>query len=59
MMCQRAGLEDAPLGAFHRAIGFTEDAAARQFLLRRRAEPRRAQKPVIATMPGRNMAAAC
>jgi predicted RNA polymerase sigma factor len=37
LLC-RAGRVDEALGAYDRAIGLTEDAATRQFLLRRRAE---------------------
>ena len=37
-LLRRAGRVDEALGAYDRAIGLTEDAATRQFLLRRRAE---------------------
>jgi RNA polymerase sigma-70 factor (ECF subfamily) len=37
-LLRRAGRADEALGAFDRAIGLTEDAATRQFLLGRRAE---------------------
>ena len=37
-LLRRAGRVDEALGAFDRAIGLTEDAATRQFLLGRRAE---------------------
>ena len=39
-LLRRAGRSAEALGAFDRAIGLTEDAATRQFLLRRRAEAR-------------------
>ena len=44
--CAVAGRVDEALGAYDRAIGLTEDAATRQFLLRRRAEAEASAKGV-------------